>query len=208
VAGLGQRWPTDVDRRIIDVLPLGHHGRMAPAQEPALNQNSDQNNVYQFEATTLSGKPATLAEYRGQVLLIVNTASQCGFTPQYAGLQALHETYAPKGFSVLGFPCNQFGKQEPGDANAIGQFCEIRFGVTFPLFDKIEVKGPDAHPLYQWLTAEKRGLLGTQAIKWNFTKFLLHRDGTVYKRYAPMTKPDEIKADIEKLLAEPILQNG
>jgi len=160
-------------------------------------------NVYQFEASSLSGKPVPLSHYQGKVLLIVNTASECGFTPQYAGLQSLQDSYAPRGLEVLGFPCNQFGKQEPGDAQQIGQFCETRFHVTFPLFAKIDVKGPGAHPLYQWLTTEKRGVLGTQAIKWNFTKFLLRRDGTVYKRYAPMTKPEEIRADIEALLAEP-----
>ena len=160
-------------------------------------------NVYQFEANSLAGQPVPLSQFRGKVLLIVNTASECGFTPQYAGLQALHDAYAGRGLEVLGFPCNQFGKQEPGDAQQIGQFCEARFGVTFPMFAKIDVKGADAHPLYQWLTSEKRGVLGTQAIKWNFTKFLLRRDGTVYKRYAPMTKPEEIRADIETLMADP-----
>ncbi|CAG2129799.1 Hydroperoxy fatty acid reductase gpx1 [Cupriavidus yeoncheonensis] len=160
-------------------------------------------NVYQFEANSLAGQPVPLSQFRGKVLLIVNTASECGFTPQYAGLQALHDAYAARGLEVLGFPCNQFGKQEPGDAQQIGQFCEARFGVTFPMFAKIDVKGADAHPLYQWLTSEKRGVLGTQAIKWNFTKFLLRRDGTVYKRYAPMTKPEEIRADIETLMADP-----
>jgi glutathione peroxidase len=160
-------------------------------------------NVYQFEANSLAGQPVPLSQFRGKVLLIVNTASECGFTPQYAGMQALHDAYAARGLEVLGFPCNQFGKQEPGDAQQIGQFCESRFSVTFPMFAKIDVKGADAHPLYQWLTSEKRGVLGTQAIKWNFTKFLLRRDGTVYKRYASMTKPEEIRADIETLLADP-----
>ncbi|MWL88375.1 glutathione peroxidase [Cupriavidus sp. SW-Y-13] len=160
-------------------------------------------NVYEFEASSLSGKPVPLDDFRGKVLLIVNTASECGFTPQYAGLQTLQDTYQTKGFDVLGFPCNQFGKQEPGDAEQIGAFCESRFHVTFPMFGKIDVNGSDAHPLYKWLTAEKPGLLGTQAIKWNFTKFLLRRDGTVFKRYAPTTKPDEIRGDIESLLADP-----
>lgn len=159
--------------------------------------------VYQFEATSLAGQPVPLAGFRGQVLLIVNTASECGFTPQYAGLQALQDGHATQGFSVLGFPCNQFGKQEPGDAQQIGQFCESRFHVTFPMFAKIDVKGAGAHPLYRWLTAEAPGLLGLQAIKWNFTKFLLRRDGTIYKRYAPTTKPEDIEADIDALLAEP-----
>lgn len=160
-------------------------------------------NVYQFEANALSGKPVPLTEFRGKVLLIVNTASECGFTPQYAGLQTLQDAYLARGFDVLGFPCNQFGKQEPGDAEQIGAFCESRFHVTFPMFEKIDVKGAEAHPLYKWLTSEKPGLLGTQAIKWNFTKFLLRRDGTIYKRYAPTTKPDEIRGDIETLLNDP-----
>ncbi|GJG98708.1 glutathione peroxidase [Cupriavidus pauculus] len=160
-------------------------------------------NVYQFEANSLAGQPVPLTEYRGKVLLIVNTASECGFTPQYAGLQTLQDSYQTRGFDVLGFPCNQFGKQEPGDAEEIGAFCESRFHVTFPMFDKIDVNGADAHPLYKWLTSEKPGLLGTQAIKWNFTKFLVRRDGTIFKRYAPTTKPDEIRGDIEKLLADP-----
>lgn len=160
-------------------------------------------NVYQFEAAALAGTPVPLADFRGKVLLIVNTASECGFTPQYAGLQSLQDTYQTRGFDVLGFPCNQFGKQEPGDAEQIGAFCESRFHVTFPMFGKIDVNGANAHPLYQWLTTEKRGVLGTQAIKWNFTKFLLRRDGTVFKRYAPTTKPEEIRADIETLLTDP-----
>ncbi|MDT6960523.1 glutathione peroxidase [Cupriavidus sp. SZY C1] len=160
-------------------------------------------NVYQFEASSLAGQPVPLADFRGKVLLIVNTASECGFTPQYAGLQALQDAYQTRGFDVLGFPCNQFGKQEPGDAEQIGAFCESRFHVTFPMFAKIDVNGADAHPLYKWLTSEKPGLLGTQAIKWNFTKFLLRRDGTIFKRYAPTTKPDEVRADIETLLSDP-----
>ncbi|MCP3021983.1 glutathione peroxidase [Cupriavidus basilensis] len=160
-------------------------------------------NVYQFEASSLAGLPVPLSQFSGKVLLIVNTASECGFTPQYAGLQALQDQYAASGLEVLGFPCNQFGKQEPGDAAQIGQFCESRFHVTFPMFGKIDVKGDNAHPLYRWLTSEKPGVLGLEAIKWNFTKFLLRRDGTVFKRYAPTTKPEDIKRDIETLLAEP-----
>ncbi|MBV8270973.1 MAG: glutathione peroxidase [Cupriavidus sp.] len=159
-------------------------------------------NVYQFDANSLSGQPQPLADFRGKVLLIVNTASECGFTPQYAGLQTLQESYQARGFDVLGFPCNQFGKQEPGDADQIGAFCESRFHVSFPMFEKIDVNGADAHPLYKWLTSEKPGLLGTQAIKWNFTKFLVRRDGTIFKRYAPTTKPEEIRADIESLLSD------
>ena len=160
-------------------------------------------NVYQFEASSLTGQPVPLTDFRGKVLLIVNTASECGFTPQYAGLQTLQDTYQTRGFDVLGFPCNQFGKQEPGDAEQIGAFCESRFHVTFPMFEKIDVNGAEAHPLYKWLTSEKPGLLGTQAIKWNFTKFLLRRDGTIFKRYAPTTKPEEIRGDIETLLNDP-----
>lgn len=156
--------------------------------------------LYSFSAETLAGAPASLDAYRGKVLLIVNTASECGFTPQYAGLQKLYDQYAARGFYVLGFPCNQFGKQEPGDATQIGAFCERNYGVTFPMFAKIDVKGDHAHPLYRYLTDEAPGILGLKAIKWNFTKFLVDREGRIVKRYAPSTKPDEIVADIEKLL--------
>jgi len=156
--------------------------------------------LYTFSARTLGGAPVSLDRYRGKVLLIVNTASECGFTPQYAGLQQLYERFAARGFEVLGFPCNQFGKQEPGDAAQIGAFCEKNFFVTFPMFEKIDVKGPDAHPLYGYLTNEAPGLLGTKAIKWNFTKFLVDRNGNVVRRYAPKTKPEEIVGDIEALL--------
>ncbi|MBN3772824.1 MULTISPECIES: glutathione peroxidase [Burkholderia] len=156
--------------------------------------------LYSFSAETLAGAPASLDAYRGKVLLIVNTASECGFTPQYAGLQKLYDQYAARGFYVLGFPCNQFGKQEPGDATQIGAFCERNFGVTFPMFAKIDVKGDHAHPLYRYLTDEAPGILGLKAIKWNFTKFLINREGRIVKRYAPSTKPDEIAADIDKLL--------
>ncbi|AEG68127.1 glutathione peroxidase [Ralstonia solanacearum] len=159
--------------------------------------------VYAFEADSLAGQRVPLSQYRGKVLLIVNTASQCGFTPQYAGLEAVYKRLNEKGLEVLGFPCNQFGKQEPGGPEEIGAFCEKNYGVSFPMFGKVEVNGSNAHPLYKWLTAEKPGVLGTEAIKWNFTKFLLRRDGTVYKRYAPLTKPEEILSDIEMLLAEP-----
>ncbi|ACR28414.1 glutathione peroxidase [Burkholderia glumae] len=156
--------------------------------------------LYSFSANALGGGEVSLDAYRGKVLLIVNTASECGFTPQYAGLQQLHERFGARGLAVLGFPCNQFGGQEPGDAAQIGAFCEQRFGVTFPLFEKIDVKGEHAHPLFRYLTDEAPGLLGTKMIKWNFTKFLADRSGNVVKRYAPQTKPDEIAEDIEKLL--------
>jgi glutathione peroxidase len=158
------------------------------------------NSLYSFSARALRGETVNLDRYRDKVLLIVNTASECGFTPQYAGLQQLYERYATRGFEVLGFPCNQFGKQEPGDAAQIGSFCEKNFRVTFPLFAKIEVNGPNAHPLYRYLTSEAPGLLGTEAIKWNFTKFLVDRRGDIVKRYAPMTKPEAIERDIEALL--------
>ena len=156
--------------------------------------------LYTFSARTLGGETIGLERYRDKVLLIVNTASECGFTPQYAGLQQLYEKYAARGFEVLGFPCNQFGKQEPGDASLIGSFCEKNYGVTFPMFDKIEVNGPNAHPLYRYLTNAAPGLLGTEAIKWNFTKFLVDRKGEVVQRYAPVTKPEAIEHDIEASL--------
>jgi glutathione peroxidase len=153
-----------------------------------------------FDATSIDGQPVDLADYRGKVVLVVNTASQCGFTPQYQGLQQLHEQYAGQGFAVLGFPCDQFGHQEPGTEAEIGAFCEKNFGVTFPLFAKVEVNGDGAHPLYQWLRSEKGGLLGSK-IKWNFTKFLVGKDGKVIDRYSPTTKPEKIAGDIEKALA-------
>ncbi|MGA7808764.1 glutathione peroxidase [Bradyrhizobium sp.] len=155
--------------------------------------------VYDFTATSLSGEDVPLKRFEGQVLLIVNTASACGFTPQYQGLEALHRELAPRGFSVLGFPCNQFGGQEPGDAQAIAEFCASKYDVSFPLFDKIDVNGVKAHPLYQYLKSEKSGLLGS-AIKWNFTKFLVDRSGHVVGRHAPTTKPEAIKKEIEALL--------
>ena len=158
-------------------------------------------NVHDFAAARIDGSRASLSEWAGKVLLVVNTASQCGFTPQYAGLQEIHQRYAPQGFAVLGFPCNQFGGQEPGSEDQIASFCETRFGVTFPMFAKVDVKGPDADPLWKHLVSEKPGLLGSEAIKWNFTKFLVGRDGQVISRYAPTTKPADIAADIERALA-------
>ena len=157
--------------------------------------------VYDFTVATLEGQPKALSDYRGDVLLIVNTASKCGFTPQYAGLEALHRKYADKGLRVLGFPCNQFGAQEPGDAAEIANFCSTAYDVDFPMFAKIEVNGANAAPLYDFLKKEKRGLLGTEAIKWNFTKFLVDRQGEVAGRYAPNVKPEALEGDIEKLLA-------
>ena len=156
--------------------------------------------IYDFTATRLDGSEQPLADYRGQVLLIVNTASACGFTPQYAGLEALYEKLGEQGLTVLGFPCNQFGAQEPGSEAEIGAFCQKNYGVTFPIFSKIEVNGAHAHPLYKYLKDAKPGLLGTEAIKWNFTKFLIGRDGEPVARYAPNTKPEELEAPIRKLL--------
>lgn len=152
-----------------------------------------------FSATSIDGKPVDLSDYEGKVVLVVNTASQCGFTPQYQGLQALYDEYADQGFAVLGFPCDQFGHQEPGDEDEIASFCERNFGVTFPLFAKIDVNGDDAHPLYQWLKKEQGGLLGGK-IKWNFTKFLVGKDGQVIDRYAPTTKPEKLGGDVAKAL--------
>lgn len=158
--------------------------------------------VYEFHAERLDGRHQDLADYRGQVLLIVNVASECGFTPQYAGLQALQDAYLEQGFHVLGFPCNQFGGQEPGGAEQIAQFCTSRFKVGFPMFAKIEVNGGAAHPLYRFLKQAAPGALGTQAIKWNFTKFLVGRDGRVIDRFAPSTRPEDLRPAIEKALAE------
>jgi glutathione peroxidase len=156
--------------------------------------------VYEFSAPLLNGRAVSLAEFRARVLLIVNTASQCGFTPQYAGLEELYRVYKDRGFAVLGFPSNQFGAQEPGSAAEIGSFCERNYGVSFPIFAKIEVNGPHAHPLYRFLKQAKPGILGSERIKWNFTKFLVDRKGSVVGRYAPATKPTELKGAIERLL--------
>ena len=156
--------------------------------------------IADFTVTTNRGEPLDLSEKLGTVLLVVNTASKCGFTPQYEGLEALHQRFAERGFEVLGFPCNQFGAQEPGDADEIAQFCKVNFGVTFPLMEKVDVNGPDASPVFDWMKGEAKGLLGSKAIKWNFTKFLIDRDGQVVKRYAPTDRPESIAADIEALL--------
>ena len=157
--------------------------------------------VYDFEALQINGQPVALANFKGKVMLIVNTASACGFTPQFAGLEALHESYTKKGLVVLGFPCNQFGAQDAGDNAEIAEFCQLNYGVSFPMMEKIDVNGANAHPLYQWLSAQAPGLLGTKAIKWNFTKFLVAKDGTVLKRYAPTDKPESMSHDIEAALA-------
>ena len=159
--------------------------------------------LFTLSAPQPGGGAGPLAEYRGRVLLVVNTASQCGFTPQYGGLEALQRRYGPRGFTVLAFPCNQFGRQEPGDAAEIASFCTTKYDVTFPVFAKIAVNGAEADPLFRHLKQAAPGALGTEAIKWNFTKFLVGRDGRVVARYAPATAPEKLSAEIEKLLAEP-----
>jgi len=156
--------------------------------------------IADFTATLPSGEEISLADRMGKVLLVVNTASKCGFTPQYAGLEKLWEEFGPRGFEVLAFPCNQFGHQEPGSADEIAQFCQVNFGLSFPLMGKVEVNGEGATPLYRWLKDEAPGLLGTKAIKWNFTKFLIDRQGKVVRRYAPTDKPEALRADIERLI--------
>ncbi|HET8730056.1 MAG TPA: glutathione peroxidase [Moraxellaceae bacterium] len=156
--------------------------------------------VYDYSAKTITGQDKPIADFKGQVLLVVNTASKCGFTPQFQGLEQLYEKYKDKGLAVLGFPCNQFLNQDPASDAEISEFCELNYGVTFPMFAKIDVNGDDAHPLFRHLTTAAPGLLGSKAVKWNFTKFLVDRSGKVISRYAPATKPEDIAADIEKLL--------
>ena len=157
-------------------------------------------NIYEFTCEDSSGQKIELSSYQGKVLLIVNTASQCGFTPQYEGLEKLQQTFADENFSVLAFPCNQFGGQEPGTNEEITEFCKLNYNNNFPIFSKVDVKGDDAHPLFSFLIREKKGLLGTENIKWNFTKFLVNKEGEPVSRYAPSTTPDKIQSDIENLL--------
>jgi len=157
--------------------------------------------IYDFEAQQIGGQTVPLSRFRGQPMLIVNTASACGFTPQFAGLEELHQAYGGRGLVVLGFPCNQFGAQDSGSNEEIASFCQLNYGVSFPMMQKIDVNGPAAHPLYQWLTAEAPGLLGSRAVKWNFTKFLVGRDGRVLRRYAPQDAPAKLAKDIEAALA-------
>ena len=157
--------------------------------------------VYDFEALHIDGKSVPLSQFKGKAMLIVNTASACGFTPQFAGLEELHRAYGKQGLVLLGFPCNQFGAQDAGSNDEIAKFCQLNYGVSFPMMAKINVNGPQAHPLYQWLTAVAPGLLGTKSIKWNFTKFLIGKDGAVRKRYAPTDTPASMTADIEAALA-------
>jgi len=156
--------------------------------------------IYDFSVRDIKGNEASMADYKGKVLLIVNTASKCGFTPQFEGLQALHEQLGGQGFEVLGFPCNQFMNQDPANEDAISQFCSLNYGVSFPMFAKVDVNGDGAHPLFRFLKKEAKGLMGSEKVKWNFTKFLVNRDGQVVRRYAPTAKPADIRADIEKLL--------
>ena len=156
--------------------------------------------IYDFEALSIEGKPAQLSTQRGKVMLIVNTASACGFTPQFAGLESLWETYRDRGLVVLGFPSNEFGGQDPGSDGEIASFCQLNYGVSFPMMSKVKVNGAQAHPLWKWLTAEAPGILGSKGVKWNFTKFLVGRDGQVLKRYAPNDAPEKLRADIEAAL--------
>ena len=155
--------------------------------------------IYSFSAKDIKGQEVSMDDYRGKVLLIVNTASKCGFTPQFEGLQSLHDELGERGFEVLGFPCNQFMNQDPGNDDAISQFCSLNYGVSFPMFAKIEVNGDGTHPLFRFLKREAKGLMGSEKVKWNFTKFLVNREGQVVRRYAPTAKPADIRADIEKL---------
>ena len=163
--------------------------------------SNSERTVYDFEARQIDGTTIALSAFKGKVMLIVNTASQCGFTPQFGGLEALHQSHAARGLAVLGFPCNQFGSQDPGNDGEIATFCVVNYGVTFPMMSKIDVNGAGAHPLYQWLSAEAPGLLGSKSIKWNFTKFLVGKDGQVIRRYSPTDKPAGLVKDIEAALA-------
>ena len=158
-------------------------------------------NIYQFEAELLEGDIKALADYKGKVMLIVNTASKCGFTPQFAGLEKLYEKYKPQGLEILGFPCNQFGGQDPGTNKEIGVFCQRNYGVNFPMFAKVDVKGPEAHAIFRYLTNNSKGLLGS-GIKWNFTKFLIGRDGKVLNRFAPTTKPEDLESEVAAALSQ------
>lgn len=157
-------------------------------------------NIYDFKVKTIDGKETTLGDFKGKTLLIVNVASKCGFTPQYEGLEKLHQEFKDSGFAVLGFPCNQFGSQEPGDENEIKKFCSLTYDVSFPMFSKVDVNGDNAHPLFNYLKKEEKGILGTEAIKWNFTKFLVDKNGNVLKRYAPTSKPEALREEIEKAI--------
>jgi len=177
-------------RRVVAEPPPGANAMASPSSS-----------IYDFEALSIEGKPAHLSTQRGKVMLIVNTASACGFTPQFAGLEELWKTYRDQGLVVLGFPSNEFGGQDPGSDGEIASFCQLNYGVSFPMMSKVKVNGGEAHPLWKWLTAEAPGILGSKSVKWNFTKFLIGRDGQVRRRYAPTEKPESLKADIEAALA-------
>jgi glutathione peroxidase len=185
--------------------PMPRSGTIARSRRSALSETPTMPtapaSIYDFEALSIEGKPAHLSTQRGKVMLIVNTASACGFTPQFAGLETLWKEYAAKGLVVLGFPSNEFGAQDPGSDGEIASFCELNYGVTFPMMSKVKVNGETAHPLWKWLTSEAPGILGSKSVKWNFTKFLIGRDGQVIKRYAPTDKPESMKSDIEAALA-------
>jgi glutathione peroxidase len=183
----------------MEVVALGVGGKCL-VNLGNMRQETDMGTIYDFTAKTLDGSEKPLTDFSGQVLLVVNTASKCGFTPQYEGLEALYRKYGARGFSVLGFPCNQFGGQEPGDAAEIAQFCSRSYDVTFPLFGKIDVNGAEAHPLFQYLKGEAKGVLGSEPIKWNFTKFLVDRNGKLAGRFAPTTTPKDLEKEIEKLI--------
>lgn len=183
-----------------NLLANGNGHNCLAASKEKRNGDRAMNQLYAIKANALDGKEIDLDSYKGHVLLIVNTASKCGFTPQFTGLEELHKKYSARGLNVLGFPCNQFGGQEPGNSKEIGEFCQRNYGVDFQMFEKIDVNGPNAHPLYKLLTSSAPGILHTEAIKWNFTKFLVDRQGNIIKRYGPDVKPETIAADIEKLL--------
>ena len=180
------------------MVGLGRAGRTAGSGATIGRMSTS---VYDFNAHGIDGQPVSLQQYTGKVLLVVNTASACGFTPQFGGLQKLHEIYKDRGLVVVGFPCNQFGSQDPGSNAEIGQFCERNYGVSFPMMAKVDVNGDAAHPLWKWLTAEAPGILGSKSVKWNFTKFLIGKDGKVLKRYAPTDSPESMRKDIEAALA-------
>ena len=205
--GCGRRRSTSCGRRAGSPRPLDvrfralrRHNSASAANAPVQPRRSAMPSIYDFSVDDIHGKKVTLDKYKNKVMLIVNTASKCGFTPQYKGLEALYEKFHGKGLEVLGFPCNQFGAQEPGTEEEIAQFCELNYGVTFPMFAKVDVNGDGAAPLYKYLKAEKPGLLGSEAIKWNFTKFLVDRKGKVLARYAPNDTPESMAGDIEKAL--------
>ena len=183
-----------MDRRLGTAIVVGMH-----VTSPISTKATPVTSIYDFSATSISGQQTSLEQYKGKAILVVNTASKCGFTPQYKGLEQLYQDYADKGLVILGFPCDQFGHQEPGSDSDIEQFCEINYGVKFPMFAKIEVNGDNAHPLYKWLRAAKKGLVGSR-IKWNFTKFLIDKNGNPIKRYGSTTKPEKLAADIERAL--------